>query len=94
MARKGGKGSRARTKARRKAERRAKKDAMRAQYEKWAGTEANKKKKGQRRAGTKHLLNPRKGGRTRIPFPIHLWLDKNGNLKPGAPHRAYLEMVS
>lgn len=60
MARKGGKGSRARAKLRRKKERRARKEARQAQYQRWSDQGINQKSKRQvKKAGRK---GPRKRG--------------------------------
>lgn len=86
--------TKARAKVKRAQEKRARKASMKTQYQAWAAagiTKGSKRQKSKKALAHK-LLNPKKGGRKRIPFPVHLWLDKNGNLKPGAPHKAYLEL--
>ena len=62
MGKKGGKGSRARSKERRAKERRGRKDRMNAQYQKWAEQGVNLK---QGRASRKS--RGRQGGRARVP---------------------------
>jgi hypothetical protein len=62
MAKKGGKGSRARSKERRAREKRSRKDAQRAQYQRWADEGRNQKH------GRAHKKAKKKqGGRTRTP---------------------------
>jgi len=86
--------TKAKAKDKRAAEKRSRKASQKAQYQAWAAAGVTKGSKRQRskKASDYKLLNPRKKGRTRIPFPVHLWLDKNGKLKAGAPHRAWLEL--
>jgi hypothetical protein len=85
--------TKARAKIKRSGEKRARKATLKAQYQAWArdGVTKGSKRQRSKKAIAKKLLNPRKGGRTRIALSLVPWTDKQGNLLPGAPHRAYLE---
>lgn len=86
----GGKASRARRKIKRDAEKKKRKALMQAQYDKWRDSKNNSKRKNKNNKKSTGLIDPRKSPRNKIPFPYHNFLDKDGNLKPGSPHRAYL----
>lgn len=90
MGSKGGKGSRARAKMRRDMEKKARRDAQKRRYAEMALSGNNSKRKGRQNRKSTGLIDPRKEGRKAIPFPVHLWTDKKGNLKPGSPHKAFL----
>ena len=85
--------SKAKTKDKRASEKRTRKASLKAQYQAWArdGVTKGSKRQRSKKATAKKLLNPRKGGRTRIPYPLGPWTDKAGNLLPGYPHGAFLE---
>jgi len=88
------KATKARAKLKRVAEKRARKASMKAQYAAWAaaGVTKGSKRGRQTKALAKKLVKVRKGKSNKQPFPLHLWLTKYGTLKPGAPHRAWLEL--
>lgn len=83
--------SKAAAKEKRAKEKRARKASMKAQYEAWrdAGiTKHSRRAKAQDKAGVSKLK--RNSGKKKIPWPVHLWVDKAGNLLPGSPHQVYL----
>lgn len=86
------KAKKAQAKDKRRKEKASKKASKKAQYAAWrdAGVTKGSKRQRAKKKGKTPLRTARK--RKHIPFPVHLFLDKHGNLKPGSPHRAWLEL--
>ena len=84
--------SKAAAKVKRQASKRAKKKAMQAQYEAWrdAGvTKGSRRASKRQKAGVK-TIKGRSGRRSiPIPWPYHMWSQKDGSWKPGMPHWAW-----
>lgn len=85
------KAKKAQAKDKRRKEKSSKKASKKAQYAAWrdAGVTKGSKRAKSKAKGSKLRTNRK---RKHIPFPVHLWLDAKGNLKPGSPHRAWLEL--
>lgn len=85
--------SKAQQKTKRAAEKRSKKNAMKATYATWRDQGITKGSKRQKSKSIEHkVVATKRGPSGKKPFPVHLWLDKSGNLKPGSPHKAWLEL--
>lgn len=84
--------SRARRKEKRDKMKAAKKSAMKARYASMRDAGITKKSRRARMNQArrkKNTLRPYRE-RQRIPFPYHLWRNKDGSYKPGMPHWAWL----
>lgn len=84
--------SRARKKEARARERRSKAQAMKAQYAAWrdAGVTKGSKRSRLRQATATRTVTRKRGPSGFQPFPWHLFCDREGVLRPGSPHKAFL----
>lgn len=86
--------SKAAAKVKRASEKRARKASQKAQYTAWrdAGVTKGSKRARAMKAKGKKLAKARKGVSGAKPFPVGVWLNKDGTLKAGAPHKAWLAL--
>lgn len=84
---------RAKEKARleRRKKKAAKKAQMKAKYEAWRDAGVNKKSKRNRLSNARASKLRVHRVKQRLPFPYHLWRNKDGSYKTGMPHWAWLQ---
>lgn len=85
--------AKAQNKTKRASDKRAKKAHKKAQYAAWRDQGVTKGSKRQKSKATEtKKVATKKGPSGKKPFPVHLWLTPEGKLKPGSPHKAWLEL--